>query len=71
MFDELPPFMTIKQAAEALQLGLSTTYGLTVEWEHTGGQSGLPFLRFGNQKRIPRNALADYVLRRLQPPPAA
>ena len=74
MFEELPPFLTVAQAAEALQLGRSKVYELTVEYERTGGRSGLPFIWFGNQKRIPRAALAQFVerlLQPLQPPPAA
>lgn len=74
MFDDLPPFLTVAQAAKALQLGRSKVYELTVEYERTGGRSGLPFIWFGNQKRIPRAALAQFVerlLQPLQPPPAA
>ena len=74
MFEELPPFLTVAQAAKALQLGRSKLYELTVEYERTGGRSGLPFIWFGNQKRIPRAALAQFVerlLQPLQPPPAA
>ena len=44
MLDDLPPFMTVEQAAKVLQLGRSKTYGLTVEWDRTGGKSGLPFI---------------------------
>lgn len=57
MFDDLPPFMTVEQAAKVLQLGRSKTYELTVEYECTAGRSGLPFVWLGRQKRIPRNAL--------------
>ncbi len=71
MFEELPPFLTVAQAAKAMQLGRSKVYELTVEYERSGGRSGLPFVWFGNQKRIPRAALAQFVERLLQPPPAA
>lgn len=71
MFEDLPPFMTIDQAAKVLQLGRSKAYQLSVEWERTGGESGLPFVRFGHQKRIPRAALERFVTRSLAPPPAA
>ena len=71
VFDDLPPFMTIEQAAQVLQLGRSKTYQLSVEWERTGGTSGLPFVWFGHQKRIPRAALERFVARSLAPPPAA
>ena len=61
MLDDLPAFLTVGQAAKALQLGRSKTYELTVEWERTGGTSGLPFVRFGAQKRIPRAALVAFI----------
>jgi excisionase family DNA binding protein len=71
VLDDLPPFMTVEQAAEVLQLGRSKTYELTVEWERSGGTSGLPFLWFGSQKRIPRVGLARLVESALPKPPAA
>lgn len=54
MFENLPEFMTIEQVARVLQLGRSTMYALTVEWDVTGGKSGMPFVWFGRQKRIPK-----------------
>lgn len=71
MFDELPPFMTVMQAGEVLQIGRSKAYELTVEWERTGGQSGLAFVWCGCQKRVPRAALARFVEHALGTPPAA
>lgn len=71
MLDDLPPFLTVKQAAKALQLGRSKTYELTVQWELSGGTSGIPFVWFGNQKRVPRHALIRYVEGKLGQPPAA
>lgn len=70
MLDDLPPFMTVAQAAKALQLGRSKTYEMTVEWERTGGLSGLPFLRFGCQKRVPRAALVKFIESTVGPPVA-
>ena len=67
MLDDLPAFMTVDQAAKALQLGRSKTYELTVEWERTGGVSGLPFVWFGCQKRIPRAALVQFIESVLRP----
>ncbi len=66
----LPRFLTIRQAAELLQLGRSKTYQLTVEWERTNGASGIPFVWFGNQKRIPLDALLRWVDGQLDPPAA-
>jgi hypothetical protein len=54
---DLPPFLTVDQAAKELQIGRSKAYELTVEWERTGGRSGLAFVWFGHQKRIPTNWL--------------
>ncbi len=70
MFDDVPPFMTIEQAAKVLQLGRSKTYELSVEWERSGGASGLPFVWFGRQKRIPRAVLQRFVDATLAPPAA-
>ena len=70
MLDDLPPFLTVEQAAGALQLGRSKTYELTVEWDRTGGRSGLPFVWFGCQKRVPRAALEQFIERSLRPPAA-
>ncbi len=70
MFDDVPPFMTIEQAAKVLQLGRSKTYELSVEWERSGGTSGLPFVWFGHQKRIPRAVLHRFVDATLTPPAA-
>ena len=67
MLDDLPPFLTVPQAAKALQLGRSKVYELTVEYERTGGASGLPFVWFGCQKRIPRAALVAFIERVLAP----
>ncbi len=57
MLEDLPPFLTVEQAAKVLQLGRSKTYELTVEYDVTGGKSGLAFRWFGRQKRIPRSVL--------------
>jgi len=61
VLDDLPPFLTVCQAAKVLQLGRSKTYELTVEWERSGGQRGLPFVWFGRQKRVPRAALVRFI----------
>lgn len=64
---ELPRFLTVEQAAKLLQLGRSKTYALTVEWERSGGTSGIPFVWFGNQKRVPLEALMRWVEGQLGP----
>ena len=70
MLDELPAFMTVEQAAKVVQLGRSKAYQLTVEWERTGGASGLPFVWFGHQKRVPRAALERFIDQALSNPAA-
>lgn len=67
---EMPRFLTVGQAGKLLQLGRSKTYALTVEWDRTGGRSGIPFVWFGNQKRIPLDALMRWVDGQLEPPAA-
>jgi len=67
---EIPRFLTVEQAGKLLQLGRSKTYALTVEWDRTGGRSGIPFVWFGNQKRIPLDALMRWVDEQLAPPAA-
>ena len=67
MLDDLPAFLTVGQAAKVLQLGRSKTYELTVEWDRSGGTTGLPFVRFGVQKRIPRAALVAFIEGVLKP----
>jgi excisionase family DNA binding protein len=62
--------MTVEQAAKVLQLGRSKAYQLTVEWERTGGASGLPFVWFGHQKRVPRAALERFIDQALTTPAA-
>ena len=44
MLDDLPPFLTVEQAAKVVQLGRSKAYELTVEWE-THGRGERPALR--------------------------
>lgn len=71
MLDDLPPFLTVDQAAKLLQLGRSKTYELTVEFDCSAGRSGLPFVWLGKQKRIPRTALIRFMDPDCRRPPAA
>lgn len=71
MLDDLPPFLTVGQAAKVLQLGRSKTYELTVEYDCSAGRSGLPFVWLGRQKRIPRTALVRFMDPDSRRPPAA
>ena len=71
MLDDLPPFLTVEQAAKVLQLGRSKTYELTVEFDCSAGRSGLPFVWLGKQKRIPRAGLIRFMDPDFRRPPAA
>ncbi len=71
MLEEMPPFMTVTQAVKVLQIGRTRGYELTTEWEKTGGKSGIPCVRFGSQKRVPRAALAQMLGQTPADPPAA
>ncbi|MGE3835140.1 MAG: helix-turn-helix domain-containing protein [Acidimicrobiia bacterium] len=63
-------FLKITEVAKLLQIGRSKAYELTVEWERTGGRSGIPFVWCGNQKRVPFHALMRWVDGQLEPPAA-
>lgn len=65
MFKDLPELLTVEEAATALRIGRSKAYALTVEYERTGGASGLPFIWCGGQKRAPRHALVAYVQKQI------
>lgn len=65
MFEDLPELLTVEEAAKVLRIGRSKAYAMTVEYERSGGQSGLPFIRCGTQKRVPRHALVAYVQKQL------
>lgn len=58
-WEDLPLFLTVEQAAAVVQVGRSSAYKLTHEWETAG--RGLPFVRIGGQKRIPRDALREFA----------
>lgn len=55
--ESYPPFLTVPQAMELTQLGRSQVYKLMELWESTAGDEGIPFVRFGRCKRIPKAAL--------------
>lgn len=57
VLDDLPPFMTIEQTAKVLQIGRSKAYELAAQWENTSGAAGIPCVRVGYQRRVPKAAL--------------
>lgn len=56
-WEDLPHFLTVEQASTVLQVGRTSAYKLTEQWERTG--MGLPFVRLGGLKRVPREALRE------------
>jgi len=55
--DDYPPFLTVPQVMELTQLGRSQVYKLMDLWETSQHAEGIPFVRFGHCKRIPKGAL--------------
>jgi hypothetical protein len=53
----VPDFFTLPEAGRILRIGRNSAYRLAAEYERTGGESGLPFVRLGKLKRVPRVAL--------------
>jgi hypothetical protein len=53
----VPDFFTLPEAGWILRIGRNSAYKLAIEFEETGGRSGLPFVRLGKLKRVPRLAL--------------
>ena len=55
--NDYPPFLTVPQVMELTQLGRSQVYKLMDLWERSGRREGIPFVRFGQCKRVPKGAL--------------
>ena len=53
--------LTVMQAAEFLGIRRTTAYALAREFLRTNGKSGLPVVRIGNQLRVPRDWLDDFL----------
>jgi excisionase family DNA binding protein len=58
MLEDLPPFLTVEEAASVLRIGRTSAYVLCQSWLNSGGSTGLPVVRIGRQLRVPRTALA-------------
>ena len=55
--DELPPVMTVEEAAAVLRIGRNAAYDLARRWRETQGREGLPVVSLGRSLRVPRAAL--------------
>jgi len=61
-FDDLPPFLTVKQVQELTQLGRSQVYALMNRYRDTDGEEGMPVTEFGRNLRVPKAALMRMAL---------
>lgn len=61
-FEDLPPFLTVKQVQELTQLGRSQVYALMSRYRDTDGEEGMPVTEFGRNLRVPKAALMRMAL---------
>lgn len=61
-FEDLPPFLTIKQVQAVTQLGRAQVYALVNRYRETGGKEGMPVTEFGRNLRVPKAALMRMAL---------
>ena len=54
---ELPPFLTIEEAAALLRIGRTTAYLQARIYRQTNGREGLPNISLGRRKLVPSNDL--------------
>ena len=66
-----PDFLTVKQTADVLQLGRSTSYELVRRYVETDGAEGIPAIVLGGQYRVPRARLEELAGRPIAWPPAS
>ena len=64
--EDLPPVLTVQEAADVLRIGRASAYVLARRFEATGGREGLPVLRFGRSLRVPSVALVR-ILESVEP----
>lgn len=55
--EDLPPVLTVEEAAAVLRIGRGAAYELARRYRETGGRDGLPVVTFGRSLRVPRAAL--------------
>ena len=59
--ERLSAFITVKQAAEELGIGVDLAYRLAHEYLHTNGESGLPCARLGRRLLVSRSGIESVV----------
>ena len=55
--DDLPPVLTVEEAAEVLRIGRGSAYELARQYRDTNGRVGLPVVSLGRTLRVPRAGL--------------
>jgi transposase len=58
---ELPPFLTIEEAAALLRIGRTTAYLQARIYRQTGGREGLPNVSLGRRKLVPSRDLLQIL----------
>ncbi len=61
-FEDLPPFLKIKQVQELTQLSRTQVYALVGRYRDTDGGEGMPVTEFGRNLRVPKAALMRMAL---------
>ena len=55
--EDAPDFLTVEETAEILRIGRNQAYELARLWRATGGERGVPVVKFGHRLRVPKAAL--------------
>ena len=59
--DPLPPFLTVSQVQNLLQLGRGSIYRQIELYFESDGAEGIPAVRIGRSIRVPRHALITHM----------
>jgi len=59
---ELPLMLTLAEAAAVLRIGRTSAYDEARQYLASGGATGIPVIRIGRLLRVPRWALAFYLV---------